>query len=653
MLNLHNLWIFISLSAMLLLAGCSDDVLSGDLSNMDEAPARDVYIRLRMNMNSNSIPGMTRADAKSGAPDVTTPTTPGTERENEINTVDLFVYGADNDVLNDHIFLDNEQIKEITTNGVVVPIYATTGQNVRIYAAANLTAKMRQLFTHGQTSNDKPLTSIFSDYRDVIDEFVPGTAGHQTKLQSNQTPGIPMTGQLKTSDAGSYEIKIPKNPPTKENPLELSADVSRIVAKIHLLTETSTHVLASGETVTYAHAEDKNAKEEQQTGRLRDEYTNMIGWMRLSNIRYIPNGMNKSSYIFPQANEKEGSYPLKDLNMDLSLYRRGDQFDEPTYLRDFTFYSGVALHSVNISDTENMAMAESYDATRLSNTENGLADRYTHGMYCLENYFDIPQPDHEFLNAYNDAIPMITHLTIAAKLTPRYIVVIKDYAKALDSFIKMLKDKPDQTRKDYGLKPGDFTNDDIDRWTNTLKDRYFPADDNSNVYSDDFRIIKTLNEADAADLIKWSLIANKLWSGDDSDFESGKYPACTFYVYDRQTYDYDTAEHSADDTYKQRYLYLTAGAVVNATDENMRIKTYSVPHIGGWGYYYTYLDQTRETNNYKTPYTASQVTRNTYYLVNVNNFGVPGGTITRPEYIKVNTMPIGWDYIGRGDINLH
>jgi len=655
MSNLQKIWILIALPVALLLAGCTDDVFVSDPTDMDEDTAGDIYIRIQMNLNGSGVPGFTRADATAGTPDGTT--TPGTDRENEINSIDLFIYDEKNE-LSDYKHVGKERLTDILTTGVVVPVFAQRGEKIHAYIAANLTEKMRQLFLLGQTGNALSLTSELTEYRDVIDEFVPGTAGHQATLQGSQTPGIPMTGQLKTDNEGSYEITIPQTPPTKENPMELKADVSRIVAKIHLLAQTSEHTLASGDKIRYVQARDKGMEEGEPKLRESTEYTDWIGWIRLSDVRYIPNGMNKSSYIFPQANKNPGAYPLEDLNMDMSLYRRDFKFDELSYMRDFTFYTGEALHSVNISDTKNMGSAEPYDETRMTNTFSGLSEqnRYTQGMYCTENYFDTPQQGsefHEFLNSYDDVIPVITHLTIAARLTPRYIVVIKDYAEAFDSFITKYKDNPDRIRNDYGLKSADFTKDDIERWTTVLKERYFPTGDDSNVYSEDFRIIKTWNEADAADLIKWSLIANNLWSGDDSEFTNGKYPARTFFVYDRQTFDNNTSGLSADDTYKQRYLYLTAGAVANATDQNIRIKTFSVPHVGGWGYYYTYLDQTGETINGATPYSASQVTRNTYYLVNVTNFGMPGGTITHPRHIRVNTTPIGWDYSGKGDINLH
>ncbi len=650
MLNLHKIWILIALTVTLMLAGCSDAIFDGEGSCNDDDTG-DVYIRLRMKLNSSGIP--TRADATAGTPN---DTTPGTDRENEINSVDLFIFNEYNE-LNDYIHLGKESINTILTTGVVVPIIAQRGEKIRAYIAANLTDKMRQLFMVGQSGNARSLTSTLAEYAEVIDEFVPGTAGHQTTLQSSQTSGIPMTGQLKVNNESGYEITIPQTPPTKQDPLELTADVSRIVAKIHLLAQTSEHTIASGEKVRYAQARDKGLKEEQSKQREGTEYTDWIGWIRLSDIHYIPNGMNKSSYIFAQANEVPGGYPLKDPNMDMSLYRQDYNLDKTSYMRDFTFCTGVELHKVNISDTKEMGSAESYDDARMASTKSGKSDpnRYTQGLYCTENYFDIPRPDsefHEFLSTYDNAIPMITHLSIAVKLTPRYIVVLKGYANDFDRFIESFKAAPDQILKDYGLTSDDFNNNDIDRWA-VLKERYFPANDDSNIYSEDFRIIKTLNEADTADLIKWSLIANNLWSGDDSKFEDGKYPACTFYVYDRQTFDHNTSEHTADATYNQRYLYLTAGAVNNATDHNMRIKTYSVPHIGGWGYYYTYLDQTKETANGVTPYTASQVTRNTYYLVNVTNFGMPGGTITNPRYIRVNTEPIGWDYSGKGNVNLH
>lgn len=659
MLNACKIWILLSLATMMLFAGCSDDVLREDLPE-EEKPAGNVYIRLQMNLNSNG-PAGSRAASRAGEDSADPETTPGTPQEEAVNTVDILVFDAATDKLTDIVFLDEAQVGQIMEpSHLVVPIFAKQGQTVKIYAAVNMTATMRQFFTLGSTGTDFSLSSTGNSYWDVINEFVPGCNGKQATLEANDNGCIPMTGQFKVESVsaddtdnttGRGEITI-KGHTTKDNPLSVKADVSRIVAKVHVLAKTIPFEISSGEKVEYAIASSTTPTEQEL---IKKDYSKWIGWIRLDNVRYILNGTNKSTYIFPQANNTESpdQYPWKDRNMDLAHYRNGRMFSN--YENDFMFYDGMSLHRENISPTSHFAQAEKYvEENTWNNTVNGSdnKDRYTAGLYCLENYFDTPaakSDDDNFYATRVDAIPMITHLSIAAKLTPRSIVVREDYKERMENFVKAYEEDPDDFCKKYGLTAGDFKNSDSDRWTNTIKERYFGSETEANVYRAEFRIIETKSEADAADLINWSLMINNLWSGDEADFENGKYPASTFYVYDTH---YD-GEQAAETTWNQRYLYLTAGAVNAATDENIKIKTYSVPHIGGWGYYYTYLDQLRQTANGKTPYTASQVTRNTYYLVTVGNFGFPGGTVTRPEYIKVNTVPVGWDYSGRGDINLH
>lgn len=627
---------------MMLLAGCRDDVIS-EPQNENEGHIGNVCIRLRMKVDGESMPGMTRA--ATGGEVIPEDETPGTDMENAVNSVCLFVYDSNNGVMTDYVILDENRIAKIMSeSGLVVPIDVKDGQGVYVYAVVNPTERMLSLLMSGHTAKDLYMLSYENEYRDVIDEFVPGSAGHQTKLESNRSAGIPMTGIFRAVSNSDSLITI-DGPHSEANPLEVYVDVSRIVAKMHLLAVVKEFTLADHSKVKYVCAEDQTSRVRETV--LSSDYANWIGWIRLSDVRYIPNGMNKSTYIFPYV---DAAGKPADFNMNLMSYVKGNRFDSSVYDYDFVYYDGVSLHRTNISAPDNMGQAEAFDQTRLDLTGGSdNANRYTRGMYCLENYFDIPSNTDFFAN-YSASIPVVTHLSVAARLTPRNIVVAKDYVALMDNFVKMYENSPDKLYNKYGLTAADFSDADVQRWQNVIKDRYFSESVLPDVYRSDFRIIKALNERDAIDLINWSLMANSLWSGNDADFEKGKYPASTFYVYDTK---YDAGTGFVDNVWTQRYLYLTAGAVNLATDENAAIKTYSVPHVGGWGYYYTYLDQLGQTTGGVTPYTASQVMRNVYYLVTVTNFGVPGGTITRPEYIKTNTLPVDWVYGGRSDINLH
>jgi len=641
-----KIWFYVALTAVMMLAGCSDDIPDTPGNEGNDERQRDVFIHFRMELSDDGVHKVTRAEADAGV--IADDETPGTEMENVVKSLELLVYDADTQLPIDYIYLDDRQIEQIMSEtGLIVPIYAKVGQRIYLYAVANPTEKMLQTFSSPHTSRDLFTYSESNDYWDVINDYVPGTGGHQSALESNKTVGIPMTGKFHIEGSTGNAITITENM-TLEHPQPVSVTVSRILAKTHVLATTRKVAQADGTIAEYVVALDNTSlvKEAEDAS---DQYSNWMGWVRLSDVRYMPNGTNKSTYIFPHKNIED---KMMDLNMDLMPYVTDDRFNSAVYKNDFVYYAGVSLHNANISTENRMEQAETFDQTRLDLT-TGTHDpnRYTKGMYCLENYFDLPA-NGDFFQSFASTgtpIPMITHLSIATKLSPRYIMVTQDYADVMDEFIKVFRNTPDYFYRTYGLTPDDFSDADVQQWE-VIKERYFSEATLPDIYRKDFRIVKAKNEADAEDIINWSLMANSLWSGSAFDFENGKYPSGTFYVYDTN---YDDALTAASDVWPQRYLYITAGAVNLATNENITIKTYSEPHVGGWGYYYTYLDQLNQAENNITPYTSSQVTRNTYYLAIITNLGTPGGTITRPEYIKVNTVPVAWTYGGRGDIVLH
>lgn len=678
--HLSEILMLAALAVSVSLAGCSDDAV-GDGDAGQESYAGNIFVRLKMNLWDNGLPDKSHVAARAGEDTSEEATTPGTSREDATNTIDLLVYDNETNKLIDIVSLNKEEIRQIaSTEGLTTALYVKDVKTVRIKIVVNMPERVRSLFSLGLVGDDVPVVSTGNSYWDVINEFAPDSDGSQEAFEANGTGGIMMTGDFTAEGSNDPVITVEKNNKlTVDNPLKLSSKVCRAVAKIHVLVKAVGKQISTGETIEYANAkaDEYTAPLADGTGTGGDEYSNWIGWIRRENVRYLPNGTNKSTYIFPQS--EEGT--PKDLNMNLDEYVstgkdteiRGMDFDAPKWNRDFAFYNGVALHKENVSPDSHFAKAETFNQTRLDATTGGTTadNRYVKGMYCLENYFDASANFEDDFNSLADAIPMVTHVSVTAKLTPRHILILKDYLSSMDAFVKAYRDNPETFRKEYGLAEEDFTMDDVRRWegefvtnddnTTTqekegIRDRYkaeFEGEDN--LYRNDFRIIKTASEADAADIINWSMKANKLWTKDPLDFERGKYPDGTFYVYNREYNSQialDTSNEKIDWT--QQYLYMTAGVVAKATGKNDFLKTYSVPHLGGWGYYYTYIDNVGNTPSGELPsYIKSQVTRNTYYIITVGNFGGPGGTITRPEYIKVNTEPVGWDYAGKGVVNLH
>lgn len=651
---LFKIWFLTLLTATALLAGCSEEPLAYVGSSSQPVSAGNLYVRLRLNLTNGGMPGnttTTRAAKASGT------TTLGTTRENTINTITLFAYDAEANTLIDVIPITGTQLAQIQNGETVsLDLEAYENQKVYIYVAANMPDGVLNRLVIGQEFSNPSFVSQVEGYRNTINEIIPGCNGKQAMLESSANGAIPMTGQVEYADGSGKIITVTSSETASGNPVELKVDLCRIVAKVHVVAQSEEYLINNGtEKVTYVSAKDMSLPQTVGVGERTD--AKWMGWIRLSNVQYMPNGTNKSTYIYP--NIVEGS--PQDLNMDLESYIYGGfdldlEFNAPLWAKEFDFLNGVALHKENISTDENFSPAEAYDATRYNNTINNSSspDRYAGGMYCMENYFTIPTESSvvEKLERYEEAIPMVTQVSIAARLTPRWIVIKESYKTDMDNFVDAFKENPATVLKEHGLQRGDFSSQDVARWEEISATYYTDFTDEEHKFKSCFRIIETGNEADATDILNWSLKVNNLWSRDASDFEKGKYPDGTFYVYDR-IYDSQQTDATPEGNgfdWQQQYLYLSAGAVASASGAEDHIKTYSVPHLSGWGYYYTYLG---EPVDGKTPYSASQVTRNTYYLIHVSNFGMPGGTITRPEYIKVNTESVGWDYAGKGDIDLH
>jgi len=639
------------------------------------APGANVYVRLSLQLPSDS-PSSRADEPNSQAPGYV----PGTLGEYTIRTLDLLVTDAATGQLLDIFSLDrdDETLEGVADGQIVVPLYARVNHPLTIRIAVNAPEQMRW-----QMLLDQPCAAIAmkaggNGYRSVINAYLPGSNGlHETLNEANRGY-IPMAATFTEAGKDNTEIIIPADTHTSpETALNIHARLERIVAKMHVITKATRH---RSEDIYYAIAQDPNLARQDAAAAdgagTVETAPSWLGWIRTTNVRYIPNGVNRSSYLFPQVNDAADGVKLsalRDPNMDLDAYGFGGQIagsDDSPWDDDFVYYNGVDLQNEVIKPDGDCAMAPveiwSQDRINLTyNTGSSAASRadepdtpapvvkpYVRGMYCTENYFDRPSLS-DFTKG-TDAIPMVTHLSIAAKLTPRWIVVKKDFVELVDKFFLNADNgmTPEEFIETYGFPKSDITQEERDLWKSIKEDKklYDCLTNDAYIYLNQYRIVTAANEEHAEAILDWSLKGNRLYTKDPADFRHGLYPSGTFYAFR-----YGDAGGAVDksDLWKQDYLYLSAGAVAAATGNNSVLKIYAVPHIGGWGYYYTYIKGTASTPAADPmPYTSSQVTRNTYYLLTVDNFATPGGSVNRPEHIKVNTDAIGWDYAGRGDIEL-
>lgn len=626
---LSNIWVLFVAVVATLFVSCSDGLVYDDVPE-NEGDMVSTFIHLKMKVSGDSFANGSRA----GGTALTQDETPGYKNEDAINTVDLLIYDANSGEMIALYSLDKKQIAEVQTKeGAFLPVVVNKGKTVRIYAAVNISQSMRRRFLFG-SGLDMSFTAPDSenDYWKVINDIIPNSDGKQETLEKQADGGIPMTGQFVTDESPvAGDITIGDEHLTKETALRATADIRRIVAKVHVLAKTADDS-TDGSTPRYV-----RAFKDPTQGSAGENLENLFGWVRIENVRYIPNGTNRSTYIFPQANTGDG-YALKDLNMNLDSYIVGGKLNGGLWRRDFDLLDGNDKQNANLQ--LRMSQAEVYDAERLAKTKGTYdPDRYVKGMYCLENYFDQPEDIASFEDI-DGVIPMVTHVSIAAKMVPRVIHVETDFLEKMNEFVRLYSENQILFLEKYNLTKEDFTDADKLYWENNIKSYFVNP-----VQNYGFLEIALKNEDEVRFILNCSLKINGTWSSDPLDFEDGKYSDGTFYVYDRK---YDENVFGGE-----RFLCLTARAVSTATGDNYSIHTRAVPHIGGWSYYYTYIDNDHSTVDGKTPYTASQVTRNTYYIITIDNIGNPGGSTSNPEHIRVNTDALTWDYTGKGDIFLH
>ena len=224
---------------------------------------------------------------------------------------------------------------------------------------------------------------------------------------------------------------------------------------------------------------------------------------------------------------------------------------------------------------------------------------YTEGIYCPENTFALDETIQ-----LEGQQPQITHVCVAAKFTPQNLWVeydLFDYVANQQNIEPEVKEAIKQLRPSDG-KPGDIVE------------------------------IECTSEAVASQLLLSSLqLANNR-----NEFPEGTY----FYHNEKKTF--------------YTYGAMRRNATMDDIETNPGVFGDFVPYVGGWGYYYTYVDNRKDYNpNWNEFYRHGQVERNRYYILNITGFTQPGSSVTNPNYIMVHTYSFPWKDGGSGEITLN
>lgn len=589
------IYAFLSCFVLLLTGGCREQDC---VEEIDTSHARNsLYLNLSLRVNDGS-------GAVSRATDEGTIL--GTDEENKIHSLYIYLFNSETGALVYWADITNLYQADNTKTYVIKLQDINLPENVSIYLAANLTRQQAESITSLEATYKTNATS----YTRAINEFAPyefmprfGVAGI-----SKRDIGIAMTGQAVSGLEKVFDLHGYTSP---DNPLALTVDLKRVVAKALLTVDAATTDNMNGYVpdVAYAVIASKNTNK---------------GWVRISDIYYFPNGTNKSLYWFEQTDNNE------DPNSDLTYYITSTEADTELalntakYQNDFVYY--------NQTDQYKLYYAY-YQAKKFDESQNE-ANTYTDGMYFLENTFstsDLTDGHRNQLQTYKLALPMVTSISIALRYTPKEIYVEKGLYDELDSGTGMSASERQ-------------------KWEN-MKDKYVgnkPWDDTS--WTADVGAVIFQDEADAQFVLTMSLKLNMAYISSteygnqvtNGTYSGSKFPDNTFFAF--------TPETDTDD--KFLYHYYTYGArqkIVNPI--------YYVPYVGGWAYYYTYLDGDSTdfgegTNSSKAEYSDSQVKRNTYYILKLNKITRLGGSKTDPNNIQVNTTVVPWTKGGRLDVDL-
>lgn len=591
------IYAFLSCFALLLTGGCREQDC---VEEIDTSHARNsLYLNLSLRVNDGS-----GAVSRATGDEI-----PGTSDENAIHSLYIYLFNSSTNDLVYWADITNLYQSDDTKTYVIKLQDISLPEGVSIYLAANLTLEQAESITSPEATYKTYATS----YTRAINEFAPyefmplfGVTGI-----SKRDIGIAMTGQAVSGSDKVFDIHGYTSP---DNPLALTVDLKRVVAKALLTVDAADNsegkelTVGSLDGVAYAVIASGNENK---------------GWVRISDIYYFPNGTNKSLYWFEQADNQ-------DPNSDLTPYISSKGTDAElalnteSYQKDFVYYNQSDQYKLYYAYYQ----AEKFDQTKDQNKQ------YTAGMYFLENTFAIPEETSGYktqLETYKLALPMVTSISIALRYTPKEIYVEKGLYDILDSGTGMSASERQ-------------------KWEN-MKDKYAgnkPWDDTS--WTADVGAVIFQDEADAQFVLTMSLKLNKAYISSteygnqvtNGTYSGSKFPDNTFFAF--------TPETDTDD--KFLYHYYTYGARQNIVNP-----IYYVPYVGGWAYYYTYLDGDSTdfgegTNSSKAEYSDSQVKRNTYYILKLNKITRLGGSKTDPNNIQVNTTVVPWTKGGRLDVDL-
>lgn len=517
-----------------------------------------------------------------------------------------------------------------------------------------------------------PSVMGMSRFYDVINYFARDSYGRQSLLEEAPDGCIQMQA-VGTDNAGSKLFDL-SEVHSKDNPLDVHFELTRSVAKVHLL---------------YADTETSGGVDFLKTYKKADEtgVTNInggIGFIRADSVYYTVNSLNRKIYLIPKEAEpsKYSKLWYEDPNMDLTSVMQ--KVDAKTYRYDQSELDAEFVYTppqdysklTNAQFYQHFERAEKLDDAKLKRTKSRQGGGYVKGVYALPNGYAKPTPDQTDGNnllANNRINPVrsITHLQVAARLMPRELYVDRATWTSVT----------DHQNTDLTGEERDFV-EELFRLS-TTKDGYFykdvfmsdrgvrlPVDGAKKNFELDcvhidfgqrFKVAGettvVLNTTDTeVDLYRkierflaLCLKVQGAYRNPGTEWQANFFTPGTYWTVPLPYTDPVTGKQETKYYFITERMARTPGTLTG-------VRNKIVPHVGGWCYFFSYIEDynvknSEDITHYSDPnmgYVNSQLLRNTYYLPQLHRITVPGNGDDGGTYIEVNTFSIPWGDAGEG-----
>lgn len=476
-----------------------------------------------------------------------------TEKECQIHTLTLIMMGVYN---GEELFETWQTIEPSEpTNGIYDVQFTLSGitGTKHFYILANAEQKhinafwaKDRIFDAGEEKSGHNIVGALMNVKHSKDDELDGNIGEGSN--------IVMTAPILVGD--KQDITIPSGSTEETITIENSVKLTRVVAKVLLTCECK-----SENGIDYVNVEDQHST------------MNGNGWIRLADVNYMLNVLNRKTYMDYRTDEDNNAY-LKDPNYEMSEWLEkkvsGDETtygikDLDAYQKEFLFYDTQAMvEMLNTSiptykegEPCMVRTATLYEDKRIGKENaTSLDHHYTEGLYCTENTVYNNDMTFDKDADFQSAIRYVTtRVMVGAKYTPKVIWNGGD------------KPKTAQTEKEAQTILQEVTDDENPLEPVTYLAGTFWRDSKGNYYS---------------------------LAGMKKKLE--KSPETEFSRYD-----------------------------------------------GGWGYYYTYIDENAHNGAIsKDTQTRWGIKRNHYYILRVEKIVAPGSPFPGNETMRIHSELVDW-----------